>query len=154
MTRTHRSDMQGNKTCTKCGEAKPGYEFYPNTNKCKGCTCAAVRANRCAKLEYYREFDRKRNMLPHRVVARQMYIAAHPEIKAKSIRQYATRFPEKAKAHSAVSNAKRDGKLKPGPCAICGAFPVDAHHEDYLKPLDVTWLCHAHHLERHGKRAA
>lgn len=41
------------------------------------------------------------------------------------------------------------GKLTRGACCKCGAEKVDAHHEDYTKPLDVIWLCRKHHHELH-----
>ena len=28
---------------------------------------------------------------------------------------------------------------------------VEAHHDDYFKPLDVRWLCFRHHRELHGQ---
>jgi hypothetical protein len=28
---------------------------------------------------------------------------------------------------------------------------VDAHHDDYARPLDVTWLCRRHHQQRHAE---
>jgi excisionase family DNA binding protein len=38
---------------------------------------------------------------------------------------------------------------KQQPCAVCGAKSVEAHHEDYLKPFEVVWLCKKHHAQRH-----
>lgn len=54
-----------------------------------------------------------------------------------------------AAARSAVYNALNAGTLKQGDCAECGAFPTEAHHENYNKPLEVIWLCKKHHEERH-----
>lgn len=35
-------------------------------------------------------------------------------------------------------------------CKVCGTTEtVEAHHEDYGKPLDVIWLCRNHHREHH-----
>jgi hypothetical protein len=35
------------------------------------------------------------------------------------------------------------------PCEVCKETNVDAHHDDYNKPLDVRWLCKKHHREHH-----
>jgi len=63
------------------------------------------------------------------------------------------RNPDRRSARVAVSNAVRDGRLVPWPfCAIpdcCNENPV-AHHPDYSRPLDVVWLCQAHHQQAHA----
>lgn len=41
------------------------------------------------------------------------------------------------------------GVLVRFPCEVCGVTKVDAHHDDYGKPLDVRWLCRKHHNEHH-----
>lgn len=43
------------------------------------------------------------------------------------------------------------GQLEPGPCKVCGAAEVQAHHLDYDAPdahLEVEWLCVLHHAAR------
>ncbi len=55
----------------------------------------------------------------------------------------------KRKAHAAVSNALRDKRLSRKPCEVCDEARVQAHHDDYFKPLDVRWLCIKHHAEAH-----
>ena len=35
-------------------------------------------------------------------------------------------------------------------CKVCGTNEnVEAHHEDYSKPLEIIWLCRNHHREHH-----
>lgn len=63
--------------------------------------------------------------------------------------------PVKRKAHRAVENAISKGKIERQPCAYCGARGnIHAHHDDYSKPFDVTWLCPLHHKERHRELSA
>ena len=129
------------KTCFKCGAEKPLSAFYKHpkmadgrVNKCKECNKADVRANRADKVEYYREYDRERgNRLP-------------PGYQS----EYRASYPAKYKAKNAVGNAVRDGKLLREPCEVCGERRnVHGHHDDYAKPLDVRWLCAAHHRQWH-----
>lgn len=63
------------KVCFKCGGTFPLEGFYRNPRmadghlgKCKDCTKAAVRANRAAKVDHYREYDRARGSRPLEVV--------------------------------------------------------------------------------------
>lgn len=41
------------------------------------------------------------------------------------------------------------GLLVRQPCEVCGVTKVQAHHTDYNKPLEVQWLCAAHHSDLH-----
>jgi hypothetical protein len=59
--------------------------------------------------------------------------------------------PEKYTARNRVAEALRKGVLTRLPCAICGCTKSEAHHKDYSKVLDVTWLCRKHHSEEHRK---
>ena len=56
------------------------------------------------------------------------------------------------KARSARHKAARaviNGTLTPLPCVICGEI-ADKHHHDYDKPLEVLWICTAHHAVLHS----
>ncbi len=55
----------------------------------------------------------------------------------------------KIKATKLVYAAIRNGSLVKQACSVCGHEKAEAHHEDYLKPLDVMWLCKRHHADRH-----
>lgn len=46
--------------------------------------------------------------------------------------------------------AIKRGVLIKQPCEVCGEVNVDAHHDDYEKPLEIRWLCKNHHREYHN----
>jgi len=128
------------KTCFRCHVEKPLSEFYKHSmmadghlNKCKECAKTEVRANRKKNIHYYRSYDRKRGN-------RQT---------DEYQKEYRERFPAKAKARRKVAYHVRKGDLTAKPCEVCGEEKTVAHHDDYSKPLDVRWLCQAHHVRWH-----
>lgn len=76
-------------------------------------------------------------------------------------REYRRRFPERHNAQEAVQRALKAGLLiRPTECEECGKMPaprkngasgIVAHHPDYTKPLDVTWLCQSCHMLLHNQ---
>ena len=141
--------------CKKCLLPRNEGEWYPSIKTyCKECWKVKVKKNRESKAEYYREFDRKRAMLPHRVEARKEYQRTEAGKRAmlKCRHRYISQNPGKRAAHNAVNNAVRDGKLhKPDICEDCNKPNeiIHGHHEDYSKHLEVIWLCPACHKARH-----
>ena len=71
-----------------------------------------------------------------------------PSCQSRHQREWERRHPEALRAHRRVALAKAKGELTPQPCEVCGGT-AEAHHPDYADPLAVTWLCRAHHRERH-----
>lgn len=130
------------KTCTACRTIKPFDDFYDHQGGkmgvCKGCHKAAVRA-RARTNPAVQEYDRRRSKTPER--------RAHIQLVSKRWRE---EHPDAYKAQTAVGNAIRDGKLKKQPCEICGNKKVHGHHRNYLKPLEVTWLCARCHHRLHA----
>lgn len=144
------------KTCFKCNTSKPLSDFYKHSqmadghlNKCKDCAKKDVRAHREENLDKIREYDRTRGRTENRKKEARQYQAEHPEIHLAANRRYKEKFPEKNFARVSVNNAIRDGRLFKQPCEVCGDPDSEGHHDDYSKPLDVRWLCDAHHKEHH-----
>jgi hypothetical protein len=54
-------------------------------------------------------------------------------------------------AHRAVDNlVNHYGFIKPDSCSVCGVpCETEAHHTDYLKRLDVIWMCRGCHRQQH-----
>lgn len=63
----------------------------------------------------------------------------------------ATRDKHKVACRRKTRAAIKSGALVPEPCDHCGADKVEAHHEDYTLPLDVTWLCRRCHNLHHAR---
>jgi hypothetical protein len=135
------------KRCFKCGETKPLDAFYRHPmmadghlNKCAECAKKDVRQHRIKHPEKHREYDRERARCAERIAAN-----------TNRTRAYRAANPERRAAHNAVNNAVRDGRLHKLPCAFCGSEDrLEAHHHDYSKPLDVTWLCSGCHSRFHA----
>jgi len=72
----------------------------------------------------------------------------------KSGKKKRLKYPEKEKARHVLNYAIRTGRLtKSKYCESCFTEGyVEAHHEDYSKPLDVDWLCIKCHLGIYSKK--
>ncbi len=157
------------KMCKKCGDLEPIDQFYRDCNRADGrmSQCKACRRlyetqgnGRLASARYrssskgketkrrYRSTGRSRSAA---LVAQKKYRAT--ESGARSARLAAKRardaHPDKYVARYKLSNAVTSGRIARQPCEVCGAEKVEAHHDDYSKPLDVRWLCKKHHVEAH-----
>jgi hypothetical protein len=100
----------------------------------------------------------KCNSKPERMEKIRIYWRGHikknPRDKKKmleSVRKWSSKNPEKVKAHQLVHKALKAKILKRLPCRVCKEKKTDGHHPDYLKPLEVIWLCRLHHKEQHRK---
>lgn len=54
-------------------------------------------------------------------------------------------------AQAALRAALRRGLVEQKPCRVCGSADSEAHHPDYDRPMDVNWLCRAHHKAEHAR---
>jgi len=78
------------------------------------------------------------------------YIKAHGEQRAETTARYRETHKAEIHARSATQHAILCGRLVRGPCEACGTMEsIEAHHDDYSRPLDVVWLCTKHHAELH-----
>ena len=72
--------------------------------------------------------------------------------KLANTRKMIKKYPNKYRARYMASNAIRAGKVKRGACETCGTDKVEAHHDDYDKPLELRWFCMTHHKEYERKQ--
>lgn len=128
--------------CVRCDTEKEPDAFYAKDRTCKDCRCALVKANRDARADYYREYDQRR--------------AAREDRKAQNRRvtaEWRAQNPRERAAQVTLGNAVRDGRVLKWPtCSMpdCSSTRPVAHHPDYDRPLDVVWLCQAHHKQAHA----
>ena len=79
------------------------------------------------------------------------------ETRWRSKQQGDPEYDVKVRARNAVTYAIWSGRMIRSPCESCGREPevvdgrqiVEAHHDDYSKPLDVRFLCCGCHAEEH-----
>ena len=73
----------------------------------------------------------------------------HRDEATERCRKYRMNNPKKSRAHDLVAYAMKTGALTRKPCEVCGQKSDVAHHDDYERPLEVRWLCAAHHRQWH-----
>lgn len=159
-TRSPDSDALRSFVCLTCKQSKPFNEFYIEKKTvlgifkhCKECCKIRMRENRQKKLNEYQRYDRERSILPHRrkdsAERRVKYVKSG--LANEWGNAWKKRNPEKVAAEQALSYAIKTRKIRKGTvCKRCNTLKrIQAHHEDYSKPLEVIWLCVRCHGARH-----
>ena len=149
------------KKCNSCGEEKDNSEFHLRRASPGG---LAAKCKICQ-----RAYDKARANNPDRVKARADYAKSGAGIKAgkkarkkwasknkgkiyEITKSYRERNPNKYKAHGKIAYAIKTGDLVSMPCEVCKSTEnLHAHHDDYAKPLNIRWLCSAHHSQWHAE---
>lgn len=131
------------KWCNHCKAFLAEAAFAKNRSRydglhpyCLACNRAKQAAERARRGEDYREMRRRYRKT---------------ESGKRAYNRYRKVFPHKVEAQKLAQLAVRRGELvKPKVCGECGrGGTIDAHHDDYLKPLAVRWLCRWCHQEWH-----
>ena len=138
-------DIVEMKICPKCKKKKPLESFFKDKSRKSGYqTYCQYCCNERGRI--YRKTESgiraKRKHLDSRRGKRAIYEYG---------KKYRNDNPLKISSHKAVYYAISIGRLIKGPCLICGSVVnIEAHHGDYNKQLDVSWLCSQHHKDLHG----
>lgn len=168
------------KRCGKCRETKPTASFHRNRSKhdgyhdwCKPCAKERLRQykqtekGQAAVARYEtsikgRKTKRRYSQSGPAIEAIRKYqqSARGKAACARSDRRKRLRHPEARNAQDAVYRAVKRGDLpKPATCDDCGSRAImrdgrsgiQAHHNDYSNPLEVSWLCCQCHADVHRK---
>lgn len=134
------SHLPCEKACRKCGVVKAMHEYYVHKmmrdgtlNVCKSCV---------------RDYQRERRAA---LLSDPAWVLME---KARCREKSKRTSPIKRKARRAVSLAIGKGILRRLDfCESCGSRDgIEAHHEDYSRPLDIKWLCKRCHTDVHVSR--
>jgi ribosomal protein S27AE len=153
------------KTCTKCGLEKLLDAFQPNPNgrygrksTCRECNLKATREwrqtnrdkVRAQKRRFWTRHKDRLNEVRRDPAQREHQNALRREAYRQDPRRVLSQVdPVKRYARFRVWQAVNSGQLVRGDCVFCGASNAQAHHEDYSKPLEVTWMCPRCHSAYH-----
>lgn len=138
------SDIQ--KVCRGCGELLPLNSFPTDSNRPDGhrAQCRACKS----------KYDREHRKIVDPAHTRELHRSSrknHPEKLAARRRRFRKNHPDKNRAHRMIYKAVRCGRIvKSEICQCCGVSEnIEAHHQDYEKPLSVIWLCRGCHRSKH-----
>lgn len=132
------------KICVVCLEEKSldRFEKKPSNRDGRRNNCYRCRNKMKRKSPSYRKYRAKMTRV------RYQKNPAYREKVLKRLAENKRRFPFKQRAREYVKKAIKAGRLVRLPCP-CGNPRSHGHHEDYSKPLEVTWLCASCHMRLH-----
>ena len=125
------------KTCARCKEAKPRSAF--GNRVVGGRTYAQAYCRDCLS-GYVQRWQGDPDKRPRMVAAQRASKARHHD---------------RELARWSVWSRLRKGRLVPGACVRADddcRGPIQAHHDDYSKRLEVVWACRRHHGELDRER--
>lgn len=144
------------KICSKCKLKLPIENFCIDSRRsggrgshCKGChnlICIRyLKANKSKRLLHKNNWEKKN---PEKVSAQR------GRTKLRRKQRDLNTFLKKNCIHAKIKYQIDTGRLKKEFCVVCKrAYKKEvrahAHHCDYSKPLEVTWLCPKHHTAWH-----
>lgn len=124
------------KVCSKCDKAKE-LDKFPNHRSRKDGKHPYCKECRRQQARIYRKTDR------YKAVATEYNKQGGKD----AVERWRQKNKHKRRAHSAVYQ-----HLSPQICAFldheCNGT-IEAHHDDYDKPLNVVWMCRRHHAMYH-----
>ena len=103
--------------------------------------------------EYSREYQK--NYIEKLKIKNPEKFKEYQKKRSKYMMEYQNKPEQRFKflARQMLNHALRTRKITQQPCQIkqCPTVVTEAHHNDYTRPLDVTWFCRKHHREFHNK---
>lgn len=163
------------KKCNKCLDNKSIAYFYKQkcglygrTGECKDCRRLRSRKwnseNKEKKSETGKKWHQlnKRNRKEYNEKWRKQnpeyfreYYKQNRQIRLDSNKRFRLRHPERYEAYKKYRYAIKSGKLKKSTqCQMCGEkeIKIHGHHVDYMKPLEVIWVCLECHKQIHKRK--
>ena len=150
----------GRKKCSRCKKILPLENFSPRKDRelgfcphCKKCDFARKSDYRIMIAPLRREIERTEEFLKRRRKTHKIWRERNKDKIKKYNLNSRKRYPDRCAARCKSQNAIKRGRIKPpSRCSDCNKrTKLDGHHEDYSKPLDLTWLCKKCHSKRHRK---
>jgi len=144
--------------CTKCGILKDINNFTVRNDRLghRFTICQDCRRNYNNQQNHTE--SGKLSKRKYNVSEKGRYLGAirvrNPEIARRNARDSIIRNPLQISCRRKYQwDLKHKLLIKPKYCSKCHTIGrIEGHHNDYTKPYDVEWLCHACHFLTHGKR--
>ncbi len=156
-----------NKICTKCRIKLDYSKFYKDKrtkdglySSCKKCHHDYSRIYIAINLKKWKEYGKEYRLKNKEKLKelRKKWVEKNRESMNLWQRNYVKKYEPKkrqnarAKVYEAIKRGdlikQEEGKLNQSYRDVCSGR-IEAHHGDYDKPLEVTWLCKKHHAYIH-----